>query len=72
MTQRASNDLDGSPDGFGCEWMSMLKYCPSMRSSFAGRRHLLEPQDWQGNDVLDTRCGRGRNSYWPLGYGAAY
>jgi SAM-dependent methyltransferase len=31
----------------------------------------LEPQDWQGKDFLDVGCGMGRNSYWPLKYGAA-
>ncbi|HYZ39803.1 MAG TPA: class I SAM-dependent methyltransferase, partial [Stellaceae bacterium] len=31
----------------------------------------LAPQDWHGKVFLDVGCGMGRNSYWPLKYGAA-
>ena len=27
-------------------------------------------QDWKGKDVLDAGCGMGRNSVWPMRYGA--
>ena len=30
----------------------------------------LEPADFKGKDVLDAGCGMGRNTYWPLKYGA--
>ena len=31
----------------------------------------MSPEDWRGKEFLDVGCGMGRNSYWPLKYGAA-
>ena len=25
---------------------------------------------WKGKDILDAGCGIGRNTYWPISYGA--
>ena len=30
----------------------------------------LAPQDWHGKSFLDVGCGMGRNSFWPMTYGA--
>jgi hypothetical protein len=27
--------------------------------------------DWRGKSFLDVGCGMGRNSYWPMTYGAS-
>jgi SAM-dependent methyltransferase len=31
----------------------------------------LSPEDWRGKTFLDVGCGMGRNSYWPMSFGAA-
>jgi SAM-dependent methyltransferase len=31
----------------------------------------LSPEDWHGKTFLDVGCGMGRNSYWPMSFGAA-
>jgi SAM-dependent methyltransferase len=49
----------------------MPKYLPEHEEQFRRWTAPLEPQDWQGKDFLDVGCGMGRNSFWPLKYGAA-
>jgi SAM-dependent methyltransferase len=71
MTQHASHDLKGSPDRFGYEWDVYAEILPEHEEQFRRWTAPLEPQDWQGKDFLDVGCGMGRNSYWPLKYGAA-
>jgi SAM-dependent methyltransferase len=71
MTQRASDDLKGSPDRFGYEWDVYAEILPEHEEQFRRWTAPLQPQDWQGKDFLDVGCGMGRNSYWPLKYGAA-
>src|SRR6516165_4364159 len=70
MTQHASHDLKGSPDRFGYEWDVYAEILPEHEEQFRRWTVPLEPQDWQGKDFLDVGCGMGRNSYWPLKYGA--
>lgn len=59
-----------SSERFGYEWD---KYC-SMDANYEGQfRNWLAPlteKDFAGKDVLDVGCGMGRNSYWPLKWGA--
>ena len=61
----------GSPDRFGYEWD---KY-PQMRAAYEEQFRRWTPQlsedDWRGKTFLDVGCGMGRNSYWPMKYGAA-
>jgi len=71
MTQHASDDLRGSPDRFGYEWDVYAQILPEHEEQFRRWTAHLEPQDWRGKDFLDVGCGMGRNSYWPLKYGAA-
>jgi SAM-dependent methyltransferase len=71
MTHHASDDLNGSPDRFGYEWDVYAEILPDHEEQFRRWTAPLEPQDWQGKDFLDVGCGTGRNSYWPLKYGAA-
>ena len=44
---------------------------PEHEEQFRRWTAALEPQDWLGKEFLDVGCGIGRNSYWPLKYGAA-
>jgi SAM-dependent methyltransferase len=71
MTRQAEDDLKGSPDRFGYEWDIYAEILPEHEEQFRRWTVPLEPQDWQGKDFLDVGCGMGRNSYWPLRYGAA-
>ena len=71
MTQRAYDDLTGSSDRFGYEWDVYAEILPEHEEQFRRWTAPLQPRDWQGKDFLDVGCGMGRNSYWPLTYGAA-
>ena len=71
MTQHASDDLKGSPERFGYEWDVYAEILPEHEEQFRRWTAPLEPRDWRGKDFLDVGCGMGRNSYWPLKYGAA-
>jgi SAM-dependent methyltransferase len=61
----------GSPDRFGYEWKTYSEMRPEYQEQFRRWTVHLYPQDWAGKTFLDVGCGMGRNSYWPLSYGAA-
>jgi len=71
MTQHASDDLRGSPDRFGYEWNLYPEILPEHEEQFRRWTAPLTPRDWRSKLFLDVGCGMGRNSYWPLQYGAA-
>jgi SAM-dependent methyltransferase len=61
----------GSPDRFGFEWSTYSELRPEHEEQFRRWTPHLSPKDWAGKSFLDVGCGMGRNSYWPLRYGAA-
>jgi SAM-dependent methyltransferase len=61
----------GSPDRFGYEWSSYPELLPEYEEQFRRWTAHLRPEDWRGLTFLDVGCGMGRNSYWPMTYGAA-
>ncbi len=61
----------GSPDRFGYEWNEYAELRPEYEEQFRRWTAPLSPEDWRGRSFLDVGCGMGRNSYWPLSYGAA-
>jgi SAM-dependent methyltransferase len=61
----------GSQDRFGYEWDIYSEILPAYEEQFRRWTPLLAPQDWAGKTFLDVGCGMGRNSYWPMTYGAA-
>src|SRR5215471_12745553 len=67
----ATDDLRGSPERFGYEWHAYAEILPEHEEQFRRWTASLGPDDWQGRRFLDVGCGMGRNSYWPLKYGAA-
>ena len=60
----------GSTDRFGYEWNAYSAIIPEYEEQFLKWIEPLKPQDFNGKKVLDAGCGMGRNSYWPLKYGA--
>jgi SAM-dependent methyltransferase len=61
----------GSPDRFGYEWHKYPDLRPEYEEQFHRWTAHLRPEDWCGRTFLDVGCGMGRNSYWPMIYGAA-
>jgi SAM-dependent methyltransferase len=61
----------GSPDRFGYEWHNYPDLRPGYEEQFRRWTAHLRPEDWRGRTFLDVGCGMGRNSYWPMIYGAA-
>jgi SAM-dependent methyltransferase len=61
----------GSPDRFGYEWQNYSEILPEHERQFLGWTAHLKPEDWRDKTFLDVGCGMGRNSYWPLKYGAS-
>ena len=71
MTSEAfGRDYSGSPERFGYEWQTYSEIRPEYEEQFRRWTAHLEPEDWQGKSFLDVGCGTGRNSWWPMAYGA--
>jgi SAM-dependent methyltransferase len=60
----------GLPDRFGYEWDEYAEIRLEHEAQFRRWTPFLAPEDWRGKTVLDVGCGMGRNSFWPLSYGA--
>lgn len=63
-------DLTGSPDRFGYEWHTYSKITPIYEEQFKRWSVLIPQEEWNNKSFLDVGCGMGRNSYWPMQYGA--
>ena len=61
----------GSPERFGFSWDNYAELLPEHEEQFRLWTAPLQPEDWRGKRFLDAGCGMGRNTYWPLSYGAA-
>ena len=59
----------GSPDRFGYSWDRYADVLPEHEEQFL-RWTTLDRSFWQGVRFVDGGCGIGRNSYWPMSYGA--
>ena len=64
-------DRLGSPDRFGYEWDEYSELRPEYEEQFRRWTALVPPEGWAGKRFLDVGCGMGRNSHWPMSYGAA-
>lgn len=66
----AENKLEaGSPERFGYSWDRYNEILPAHEAQFL-RWTASEPGFWRGKSFLDGGCGIGRNSFWPMSYGA--
>jgi len=60
----------GSPDRFGYSWDRYSEVLPEHEEQFLRWTAPLGRENWRGLRFLDAGCGIGRNSYWPMTYGA--
>ncbi len=61
---------EGSMERFGYEWDKYNEIIPEYELQFLKWVFPLAKRDFKGKRILDAGCGIGRNSYWPLIYGA--
>lgn len=56
---------------FGYEWSTFSEIIPLYETQFRAWTEPISPDSWKGLRVLDAGCGTGRNSIWPIQYGAS-
>jgi SAM-dependent methyltransferase len=71
MTTDLDAERRGSPDRFGFEWGEYSELRPEYEVQFLKWAGTLPREYWRGRKFLDVGCGMGRNSHWPMTYGAA-
>jgi SAM-dependent methyltransferase len=67
----SGSDRLGSPDRFGYEWNEYSELRPEYEEQFRRWTVVIPKADWAGKRFLDVGCGMGRNSHWPMTYGAS-
>ncbi len=60
----------GSTERFGYEWDTYAEIIPEYEEQFLKWVFPLQKKEFKGKKILDAGCGTGRNSNWPLKYGA--
>lgn len=60
-----------SSDRFGYEWNKYSFIDRNYEEQFKNWIYPLNSDDFKGKSALDAGCGMGRNSYWPLKWGAS-
>src|SRR3989338_1795816 len=63
-------DKAGSQERFGYEWNKFNEITPDYEEQFLKWVSPLNKSDFKNKIILDAGCGTGRNSFWPLTYGA--
>src|SRR3989344_224192 len=63
-------DKAGSQERFGYEWNKFNEITPDYEEQFLKWVSPLNKSDFKNKIILDAGCGIGRNSFWPLTYGA--
>lgn len=59
-----------SEDRFGFEWEKYSEIDPNYETQFRKWIYPLREEDFKDKKILDAGCGMGRNSFWPLKWGA--
>lgn len=70
MNTARSEVSGGSPERFGYEWGHYADIKPEYEEQFRRWLPFYALEDWRGRCFVDVGCGMGRNSFWPLKYGA--
>ena len=68
--QLSKSETAGSPDRFGYEWEVYDEVLPIYEEQFRRWTPHFSSEDWKGKTFVDVGCGMGRNTYWPMSYGA--
>jgi SAM-dependent methyltransferase len=71
MEPRPASIESGSPERFGYEWKTYSEMRSDYEEQFRRWTVLIPLEEWKGKAILDVGCGMGRNSFWPLAYGAS-
>lgn len=71
MVEQTWRDRAGSPERFGYEWGTYAELLPEYEEQFRRWTVHLSPAEWRSRSFLDVGCGMGRNSVWPIRYGAS-
>lgn len=71
MTTDKTDIEQGSPDRFGHSWGIFNEMLPIHEEQFVRWTTGVSKDYWKGKKILDVGCGIGRNSYWPMTYGAS-
>lgn len=61
----------GSPERFGYSWDRFSELSPEQERQFELWSCLISRDEWRGKRFLDAGCGAGRNTFYPMSYGAA-
>ncbi len=59
-----------SHERFGYEWDKYSWVSERYEGQFRNWTAPIREEEWKGKSVLDAGCGMGRNSYWPMKWGA--
>lgn len=70
MSETAADLKKGSPERFGYSWDRYKDLLEDHEEQFL-RWTAQDRSFWAGKRFLDAGCGIGRNSHWPMTYGAA-
>jgi SAM-dependent methyltransferase len=66
------DNIKGSSDRFGYEWNKYCEILPIYQEQFdRWTSPLIKKSEWKEKKFIDVGCGIGRNSFWPLIYGAS-
>jgi SAM-dependent methyltransferase len=66
----SESTISGSSERFGYEWDRYASIIPEYEEQFRRWLPFFSPDDWRGKRFIDVGCGMGRNSFWPMKYGA--
>jgi len=70
LATEMSEVAKGSPERFGYSWDRYADLLPEHEEQFL-RWTALDRSFWNGLRFVDGGCGIGRNSHWPMTYGAS-
>ena len=61
----------GTPERFGYAWNIASKIKDVNEEQFLNWTKVIKNKKyWKDKNILDAGCGIGRNTYWPISYGA--
>jgi SAM-dependent methyltransferase len=74
MTKKSQQNTkkleNGSPERFGYSWNIFDDILPIHEEQFKRWTTGFDQAQWKDKTFIDVGCGVGRNSYWPMTYGA--